>query len=375
MGCGAVAQIAHLPALRELEDRFELVALCDLDAGTLDAVADDYGVERRHRELDDLLREPLDTVLVLSSGDHRDAVLAALEAGLHVFVEKPLTYTLGSTDEIVAAAEAHGRHVMVGLTKRYDPGYLRAVEAVAELRDLRVIDVRVLHPENELYLRPLGIRRGGDATAAPEPGPLLLGREFEAALQGWILDHEPRERLAELAVSDAPDDLLTAFFLLASSIHDVDALRGALGEPTDVLSASAWGGGTQLTAVLAFGPEVRATYTWSFLPHVRHYVHHYAFLSSEARVHLDFPSPFVAGSPTTVALESTRDGELVRDDLTPVYESAFTRELVHLHECVTGGGPPLTDAAEFRRDLEVLQAIGAGLRRTAGATPSGTRGP
>jgi predicted dehydrogenase len=362
LGCGAVAQVAHLPSLRELDDRFEIVALCDVDAGTVDAVGEVYGIGRRHCELDDLLREPLDAVLVLTSGDHHEAVLAALEAGMHVFVEKPLTYTFDATDEIVATAEARGCHVMVGMTKRYDAGYLRAAAAVAELRDLRHVDVRILHPENDLFLRHLRIRRGPEPAKASTSSPMLLGRDFDAALQGWILSAQPQGRLAELAVSDAPEHLLTAFFLLSSSIHDVNALRGVLGEPTEVIAAEAWGGGTQLTTVLAFGPAVRATYTWSFLPHLRRYVHHYTFVSSEACVHLELPSPFVGSAPTVVGLESMRGGELVCTEVTPPFESAFTRELVHFHECIAYGRRPLTDARDSRCDLEVLHAIAAAFR-------------
>lgn len=360
VGCGAIAQVAHLPVLRELDDRFDLVALCDLDRATLDAVGEAFNVKRRHVELGELLTDPPDVVAVLTGGDHAEAVLASLEAGCDVFVEKPLTYTLGATDEIVAAARTQKRLVLVGMTKRYDPGYERAATAVRELRDLRCVDVRVLHPENDQYLAHLRIHR---AENGPRRVPeRLFGREFDEQLRQAILASQPVESLAELAGSSEPDRLFTAFWLLASCIHDVNALRGVLGEPTEVVAAHGWAGGTELSALLAFGDNVRATYTWSFLPYLRHYVHRYSFLSPESRVHLDFPSPFLAAVPSVVELEAMEDGRLQRTYVTPSYESPFKRELMKLHDCVVSRRAPLTDAVDARRDLEVLQAIAAALR-------------
>jgi predicted dehydrogenase len=356
VGCGAIAQVAHLPALRELDDRFEVVALCDVDERTLLEVADAWGIQRRHTELGDLLAERPDVVAILSGGDHAEAVLAALAAGCHVFVEKPLTYMLAATDEILAAAQTADRLVLVGMTKRYDAGYARTCQEVRALRDLRCVDVRVLHPESALLLSHVRLR----GREAFEPAP-LLGKEFDEFLQRAILENEPRERLAELTGSTEPGPLLTAFFLIASVIHDVNALRGVLGEPTEVLAAEAWAGGTQLAAILAFGEDIRATYAWSFLPHLRHYVHRYSFLGSEERVHLSFPSAFIADAASVVEVETTRDGHFHRTEITPSHESPFLRELIHLHECLTEGRPPLTDAADFRRDLEVLHAIAAAL--------------
>ena len=360
VGCGVIAQVAHLPVLRELDDRFELVALCDLDGARLDAVGEAFGVARRHVDLAELLTDPPDVVAVLTGGDHAEAVLASLEAGCDVFVEKPLTYSLAATDEILAAAREHERFVLVGMTKRYDPGYDLAAAAVRDLRDLRCVDVRVLHPENDEYLAHLLIRRGDDEPRRPPER--LLGREFDEHLRQAILRNQPVESLAELAGSSEPERLFTAFWLLASCIHDVNALRGVLGEPTEVVAAHGWAGGTELSAILAFGDDVRATYTWSFLPYLRHYVHRYSFLSTESRVHLEFPSPFLAAAPTVVELEAMEGGRLHRTHMTPSYDSPFKRELLELYECVVRRRPPVTDAMDARRDLEVLHAIAAALR-------------
>ena len=140
IGVGAIAQIMHLPYLRELDDRFQIAALCDVDPVVLAEVGRQYGVDRLFASADELLNEPLDVVLILSSGDHGPVTIAALERGLHVLVEKPLAYTLRETDDVIAAAERAGKTLMVGMMKQYDPGYQRGVELVQRLRDLRYVE-------------------------------------------------------------------------------------------------------------------------------------------------------------------------------------------------------------------------------------------
>ena len=51
VGCGLVAQVMHLPYLRELADQFEIGGVCDISPGRLDAVAGMYGVAAPHDRL------------------------------------------------------------------------------------------------------------------------------------------------------------------------------------------------------------------------------------------------------------------------------------------------------------------------------------
>src|SRR5271165_3439983 len=68
----------------------ELVAVCDLDRGRAEAVASLYGA-RAYTALAELLRAGADAVSVATPDHaHREPVGACLEAGAHVFVEKPL---------------------------------------------------------------------------------------------------------------------------------------------------------------------------------------------------------------------------------------------------------------------------------------------
>ena len=112
-------------------------------------------------------RAALDAVVVCSpAGTHAEVVLAALEAGLHVFVEKPMCVTLADADAIIAARDRAGKVVQVGTMKRYDPAVEAMLAALpGSAVDLRYVSVVVNDPEFEPYFVPGEIVRGSDVPA------------------------------------------------------------------------------------------------------------------------------------------------------------------------------------------------------------------
>src|ERR1700748_2496367 len=122
VGCGLVARVSHLPHLRELDDRSTVAAVCDLAPGPLAFAGAMFPDARRLTAWEDLLGE-VDAVLVLTAGSHAPVAVAAAEAGLHVFVEKPMCFSVQEGEEMIAAARERGVVLMVGYMKRYDPSY------------------------------------------------------------------------------------------------------------------------------------------------------------------------------------------------------------------------------------------------------------
>src|SRR5688500_1556075 len=92
VGGGLVAQAVHLPRLHDLGERFAVAGLAEPDARRREWLAARWRIPfvcARREEL--LERGGLDAVLVCSpNGTHAEVTLAALAAGLHVLVEKPL---------------------------------------------------------------------------------------------------------------------------------------------------------------------------------------------------------------------------------------------------------------------------------------------
>lgn len=95
IGAGSIAQIIHLPFLRDLADRFAITAVCDIASDTLDFVGDLYRVSPEARFVDyrDLCAsDEVDAVLICPNGSHVPQAIAALEHGKHILVEKPLCH-------------------------------------------------------------------------------------------------------------------------------------------------------------------------------------------------------------------------------------------------------------------------------------------
>ena len=358
IGCGAIAQMMHLPTLGERPDLFTITGLADIDRATLDAVANRYHVTRRATNFHELLSDSkAEAILVLASGGHRKFVLPALAAGKHVFVEKPLGFTVAETDEIAAAARRSGRLLMVGYHKRFDPAYLRTVDEVLRLESLRFVDVTVLHPDEDAYRRHHAL--------LPVRPPATVTEEM---LDRMALDEsesqEMRLLLAATLGPDASAPLRVALLvLLTSLIHDVNALRGVLGEPEEVLSAHTWRNGMAQTSLTRFAGDVRAVMTWISVPEVAHYQEQLRFVSPERRVTLTFPSPYLRHAPTPLTIERMDGGSHVQERHTVSYEEAFRSELHHFRAAVLEGKAASPGVEEALGDARWIEMIAKALVR------------
>ncbi|MCB1062021.1 MAG: Gfo/Idh/MocA family oxidoreductase [Verrucomicrobiae bacterium] len=123
----------------------ELVAGCTRNESRLNEVGDRFGInaENRYTDYRAMLTDPeIEAVSITTMWDqHAEPTIAALEAGKHVFLEKPMASTVEDCDAIVAAAKAATGSFMVGHICRFNPRYAAAREAIAEGRIGRVISM------------------------------------------------------------------------------------------------------------------------------------------------------------------------------------------------------------------------------------------
>ena len=107
VGAGVIGKV-HAEALAELPEVAELVAVVDRDPAKARALADRYGVASPPTDLDAVLRrDDVDAVTICTpSGVHADGAVAALDAGKHVVVEKPIDITLAAADRDHRRGEA-----------------------------------------------------------------------------------------------------------------------------------------------------------------------------------------------------------------------------------------------------------------------------
>ena len=140
VGVGWWATFNHIPTIQE-SAHADVVAICDLDSARLQAVGDRFGIAARYTELAEMLAaERLDGVVVSTPHiAHTAPAIAALEAGCHVLVEKPMATTAADGRAIAAAAEAADRLVLVPCGLNFTHYTAHAVEVV---RSGRIGEVR-----------------------------------------------------------------------------------------------------------------------------------------------------------------------------------------------------------------------------------------
>ncbi|MBK6393892.1 MAG: Gfo/Idh/MocA family oxidoreductase [Betaproteobacteria bacterium] len=119
-----------------------IAALADTDAGALRRVADRVGPDRTAADYRELVDDPtLDAIAVcVPAQAHAEVALAAIGAGKHVFVEKPLALSLPDCDRMVDAAARAGVCAMVGFNSRRHAQAQRARDAIRR-GELGAIDV------------------------------------------------------------------------------------------------------------------------------------------------------------------------------------------------------------------------------------------
>jgi predicted dehydrogenase len=139
--------VAHIPALHGIE-QVELVALCTSRPESAAAAADAYGIERAHHDVGEMVAQPdIDIVsVVVKVPHHHQVVMAALEAGKHVFCEWPLGANPSQAREMAALAREKRVVTAVGLQGRHDPSltYLKELHDEGWLGDIVAVNVSLL---------------------------------------------------------------------------------------------------------------------------------------------------------------------------------------------------------------------------------------
>ena len=100
----------------------ELVGVYDLDHDRAVAVAAEQGTEA-FASLDELLGRVDAVSIVTPTSTHAEMAMRALEAGVHIFVEKPITAAYGEAEPIITIAEQGRLVVQVGHIERYNPAF------------------------------------------------------------------------------------------------------------------------------------------------------------------------------------------------------------------------------------------------------------
>jgi predicted dehydrogenase len=268
-------------------------------------------------------------VLVCSpNGTHARVVLDALDAGLHVLVEKPLCLSPAGADAIVARARDARRVVQVGYMKRFDPAYETLLEVLPELGAPRVVSSVTVDPGIGERLRPAGY----------------------IAPQGGVASAETAEQVAAALGTDDPRHVVPfSDAFLGALVHDVNLVRGALPGRWRIADAASADDGS--LAYGAFAHEAggaRWSAAWTRVPGAGAFSEELRF---NGILRLRFPAPYLGSAPA----ELCAAGDPERRWSVPA--NAYVRQLEHFHACITRGEPCRTPAEQGADDVELLTEL------------------
>ena len=295
-----------------------------------------FHVPRHVTDWRDLLATDLDAVLLCHTDPKTEAAVAVLQAGKHLFIEKPLCFSLDEIDAMIAAQAAAGTVAQAGYMKVYDPAFELAQRAVRDIDQVRFVQVNHLHPDNALHLRQFDIRRFDDY-----PTDLVERTRAE------------RNAAVHRAIGDVSPMVQRTFSLLSgSAIHDLYGLRVLLGVPRAVVSTEIWRDGRAVTFTLEYPSGARCVATWIDLPDLWDFRETLEVYGDRRRVLLSYPTGFARGILSRVVVQGTDEhGSAYRTEPAVDWESAFLRELRHFHDCIVAGEPNRTPLAAARDDI------------------------
>jgi predicted dehydrogenase len=129
IGIGEVGS-GHARLFKTFPGKAELVAVCDLDEARVRPMAKEWGAVY-YAKIEEFLATDIDAVSIASPQKyHRDAAVAAAQAGKHILLEKPMAMTVEESDQIIKACAKADVKLMLGFTHRFHSELRRAKELI-----------------------------------------------------------------------------------------------------------------------------------------------------------------------------------------------------------------------------------------------------
>ena len=318
VGLGQFALNQIIPAFAESKSS-KLVALVSGNRSKAESVADRYGVDRKaiydYPVFDHIRDNPEIQVIyiILPNALHAEFAVRASRAGKHVMCEKPMANTPAECDEMIAAAKAAGRKLMIGYRAHFEP---HNVKAMAMARGGELGTIRLVTSDHHRHIDPsVPADQWRLDKALAGGGSLVDIGIYSLQAARYMTGEEPVAVAAQ--ISTPADDPRFA------QVEDLVSfqLRFPSGAQAHLSSSYT---AQNVKRIQAFGTKASAI--------------------------LD-PATEYEGNRLTLRSETGSDEVKVE----PLNQ--FAAEIDHLSECVRTGQDPRTPGEEGLRDIRLIKAI------------------
>ncbi len=335
VGSGFVGQVAHLSNYAEIPNA-EIVALAELRPKLGALVCRRYGIPRYYENHKALLEDPeVEAVVAIVRRNHTAPVaLDVLNAGRHLFTEKPMAQTLNQAERLVSAAEAHGLIYALGFMRRHDEGVQIAKRMLDELQETQELG-RVIFTRCYLFA-------GGDY----------------CNISGYIDTDEPKPThlIWPVAPDWVPSELHREYetFLNVCS-HGVNLIRFLFG-PRPRVKHVEYRQQTGGVVVMDFG-EFSGVFEWGNVA-LDFWDEGVEIYFERGRLRLVLPPAFLRNCPAHVELykdNGKSPGQTICPK--PGWTWAFRREDEAFVRDVLAGHQPIASGADGLEDMRMIEDI------------------
>ena len=182
VGAGNLAKWAHLPAINKISGA-SLHAVYSNRGAQGKSYAMRFGAKYSTSDYEEILTDAdIDAILISSRHkEHAGQAIDALNAGKHVFIEKPMAVTIEECRQIYKAVQTSGKRLMVGFNRRFAPFYVEMKNNLKGRTSPMVVSCRMNSP---------GIENGW--AAEKRQGGVVLGEGCHFVdLMYWLTESEP----------------------------------------------------------------------------------------------------------------------------------------------------------------------------------------
>lgn len=343
IGIGTVSQLMHLPILSGLHEQYQITAVSDISPTQLAFIAKKYNATP-YTDPYELVKDPnVDAVFVCSPDQYHAAyALAAMEAGKHVFVEKPVTLCMEDLEKLIAAEKAHPELVcMVGYMRRYGNGFLKCKELLQA--DDRKIE----------YMRFRDIILEGDFFMGQTRLPYLSSDIPQSAKEesGRLRREQVGRALGEGCTEQ---QRITYVMLTGLGCHTLAAVRELVGLPVEIESVSVQG---EHVVIMFRYEDFLAVYEIVNDQDVVQFDAAIEIYQHDRRMKIKYETPYLRYQPQTFEVIESTKNDTKTTLYGPDYRDAFENEVKYYHDCIVNGTKPKSDFSDAMADLKLFRDI------------------
>jgi len=332
IGTGSISE-AHLGAYNRNSEA-KISAICDLNEERARKVAQKYNAEKVYTDYRELLADPdIDAVSICTwNNTHAQFAIAAVQAGKHVLVEKPLCRTVEEALQVEQAVRASGKLLQVGYVRRFDPN----VEVIRQFIDNG--EFGNLYYAKASTLRRLGNPGGWFSDITRSGGGPLIDIGVHVIDLCWYLMGRPKVKTISANTYRQLGNRANVRHLSAYKAADFDASVNTVEDLAN--------------AIIRFENGASLMVDVSFTLHAKQDEGSVKLYGEKGGFEID-PSLAIVTEKYDTILNVTPQ----TDSNSFQFEAAFQNEINHFINCVQTGEQPLSPVEDGVEMMKILCGI------------------